>query len=123
MTVEYRYVSFFHLYTFLSSGDRKISCKERSVLQHQFLLYEKTAVCQNCRNYIKIERDVKMIRILIQQFVNGKPRFNRQPKLYQEAIEMEVPAVFDLIVIQRITKNTFNIYGVSKDYESEVIEL
>lgn len=64
-----------------------------------------------------------MIRILIQQFVNGKPRFNRQPKLYQEAIEMEVPAGFDLIVIQRITKNTFNIYGVSKDYESEVIEL
>ena len=64
-----------------------------------------------------------MIRILIQQFVNGKPQFNRQPKLYQEAIEMEVSAGFDLIIIHKIAENTFNVYGVTKDFESEVIEL
>ena len=64
-----------------------------------------------------------MTRILIQKFIGGQPQFDQVPRLYKDAIEMEVPAGFDLIVIQRITKNTFNIYGVSRDYESEVIEL
>ena len=43
-------------------------------------------------------------------------------RYYQEAIEMEV-AGFDLIIIHKIAENTFNVYGVTKDFESEVIEL
>lgn len=64
-----------------------------------------------------------MTRITIQQFINRRPQFNRLPRHYQEAIEMEVPAGFDLIIIHKIAENTFNVYGVTKDFESEVIEL
>jgi len=64
-----------------------------------------------------------MTRIIIQQFVNGKAQFNCHPRHYQEAIEMEVPAGFDLIIIHKVAESTFNVYGVSRDYESEVIEL
>ena len=63
-----------------------------------------------------------MTRITIQQFINGKPQFNCLPRHYQEAIEMEV-AGFDLIIIHKIAENTFNVYGVSRDYEGEVIVL
>lgn len=63
-----------------------------------------------------------MTRILIQKFINGQPQFDRVPRLYKDAIEMEIPG-FDLIVIERIGSNSFSVLGISKDYESEVIEI
>lgn len=63
-----------------------------------------------------------MTRILIQKFINGQPQFDRVPRLYKDAIEMEIPQGFDLIVIEK-TGNTFSILGIAKDFEGEVIEL
>ena len=64
-----------------------------------------------------------MTRILIQKFISGQPQYNRIPRLYQEALQMEIPSNFDLIVIRRTGKNSFDIFGIAKDYENEVVEL
>ena len=64
-----------------------------------------------------------MTRILIQKFINGQPQFDRVPRLYKDTIEMEIPAGFDLIVIERTGSDSFSILGIAKDFEGEAIEL
>ncbi|MBR7132557.1 MAG: hypothetical protein IKD04_03410 [Clostridia bacterium] len=64
-----------------------------------------------------------MLKILIQKFIDDKPQFNRSPYQLKEAIEMELPKNFECIVIHRLSSNTINVYGISKEYETEVIVL
>lgn len=63
-----------------------------------------------------------MIRILIQQFVDGKPIYDQPPRTLDEAKSMD-NGDFEVIVIHKIAPNVFSIIGIKKEFMSEVIVL
>lgn len=63
-----------------------------------------------------------MLKILIQKFEDGRPKFDRYPRNCQEAINMELPEGVDVILIHK-SNNIVNVIGITREFIGEEIVL